>query len=61
MARKPNYQFDRSERERKKAAKKAAKLSAKQEARETKELSDSGMAPDPEDLSSKQAAKSWES
>lgn len=30
MARKPNYQFDRSERERLKAAKKAERLSAKQ-------------------------------
>ena len=36
MAKKPNYQFDRSERERKKAAKKAAKLNAKKDARETK-------------------------
>ena len=30
MARKPNYQFDRSERERLKAAKKAERLLAKQ-------------------------------
>ncbi len=60
MSRKPNYQFDRSERERKKAAKKAAKLSAKQEAREIKELSDASIASDPAELSSKQAAKSWE-
>ena len=30
MARKPNYQFDRSERERKKAAKKAERQNAKQ-------------------------------
>jgi len=30
MARKPNYQFDRYERERLKAAKKAERLSAKQ-------------------------------
>ena len=29
MARKPNYQFDRLERQRRKAAKKAAKLKAK--------------------------------
>ena len=31
MARKPNYKFDRLERERKKAAKKAAKLEAKRD------------------------------
>ncbi len=31
MARKPNYRFERSERERQKAAKKAARLLAKQE------------------------------
>ena len=36
MAKKPNYQFDRFERERKKAAKKAAKVSAKQAGREAK-------------------------
>ena len=30
MARKPNYRFEKSERERKKAAKKAAKQEAKQ-------------------------------
>ncbi|MBT3911322.1 MAG: hypothetical protein HOF27_16825 [Rhodospirillaceae bacterium] len=34
MARKPNYRFDRLERERKKAAKKAAKLQAKRDAGE---------------------------
>ncbi|MDD9878016.1 MAG: hypothetical protein OXR84_11305 [Magnetovibrio sp.] len=49
MARKPNYRFDRLERERKKAAKKAAKLQAKREAREaTDQPSD---APDADDLS----------
>lgn len=31
MARKPNYRFERSERDRQKAAKKAARLLAKQE------------------------------
>ncbi|MDJ0950826.1 MAG: hypothetical protein QNJ94_18090 [Alphaproteobacteria bacterium] len=31
MARKPNYRFERLERERKKAAKKAERLSARQE------------------------------
>ena len=31
MPRKPNYRFERSERERQKAAKKAARLAAKQE------------------------------
>ena len=36
MAKKPNYQFDRFERERKKAAKKAAKISAKQAGREAR-------------------------
>ena len=36
MAKKPNYQFDRFERERKKAEKKAAKISAKQAGREAR-------------------------
>lgn len=31
MAKKPNYRFERTERERQKAAKKAARLAAKQE------------------------------
>ena len=43
MARKPNYGFDRQERERKKAAKKAAKLEAKREAKGVDE--DSSDAP----------------
>ncbi|MDB5446792.1 MAG: hypothetical protein JWQ97_2109 [Phenylobacterium sp.] len=34
MARKPNYQFERSERERQKANKAAAKAAAKRESRE---------------------------
>ena len=37
MARKPNYQFDRLERKRKKAAKKAAKLKAKRNAKDDPE------------------------
>ena len=37
MARKPNYQFDRLERQRKKAAKKAAKLKAKRNAQDGNE------------------------
>ncbi len=35
MARKPNYRFERSERDRQKAAKKAARLAAKQGKTET--------------------------
>ena len=37
MARKPNYQFDRLERQRKKAAKKAAKIKAKRNAKDDPE------------------------
>ena len=37
MPRKPNYQFDRLERTRKKAAKKAAKLKAKRNAKDDPE------------------------
>ena len=37
MARKPNYQFDRLERSRKKAAKKAAKIKAKRNAKDDPE------------------------
>lgn len=36
MARKPNYSFERHEREKAKAAKKAARLAAKREKAETK-------------------------
>jgi hypothetical protein len=36
MARKPNYKFDRMERERAKAAKKAARLQAKKEKAESR-------------------------
>ena len=43
MARKPNYQFDRLERERKKAAKKAAKLEAKQAARDDLDADDDAL------------------
>jgi hypothetical protein len=46
MARKPNYQFDRMERERLKAAKKAERAALKEEARKKKtEESESGDAP----------------
>ena len=37
MARKPNYQFDRLERQRKKAAKKAAKIKAKRNVKDDTE------------------------
>jgi hypothetical protein len=40
MARKPNYKFEKFERERQKAAKKAAKLKAKQEAKDDGEGGD---------------------
>jgi len=44
MARKPNYQFERKERERLKADKAAAKASAKREQRERMRAA-SGMSP----------------
>jgi len=40
MARKPNYKFEKMERERQKAAKKAAKMKAKQETKDDSEGSD---------------------
>ncbi|MEM7044724.1 MAG: hypothetical protein AAF543_18090 [Pseudomonadota bacterium] len=40
MARKPNYRFERHERERAKAAKKAAKMEAKAEKKGELELTD---------------------
>ena len=40
MPRKPNYKFERSERERQKAAKKAARLAAKQEKAEARKAGD---------------------
>ena len=45
MARKPNYRFERSERDRQKAAKKAARLAAKQEKAELKSVSDTAPPP----------------
>ncbi|MEM7119768.1 MAG: hypothetical protein AAF563_00750 [Pseudomonadota bacterium] len=40
MARKPNYRFEKAERERQKAAKKAARLAAKQEKADIKKDED---------------------
>jgi hypothetical protein len=45
MARKPNYPFERMERERIKAAKVAEKANAKREARERERLQAEGGAP----------------
>ena len=45
MARKPNYRFERSERDRLKAAKKAARLAAKQEKAESKSVDDTPQPP----------------
>ena len=42
MARKPNYKFERMERDRAKAAKKAARLLAKKERAEKKHLAEAG-------------------
>jgi len=49
MARKPNYDFERRERERLKAIKVAEKAQAKKEARERARLENAGLAekPDP--------------
>lgn len=44
MPRKPNYNFERNERERAKAAKKAEKLAAKAEAKELTRSDDVGAA-----------------
>jgi hypothetical protein len=49
MAKKPNYRFERSERERQKAAKKAARLAAKQEKNEPQ--TDGETAPPPSEPS----------
>jgi hypothetical protein len=51
MARKPNYEFERRERDRLKAIKVAEKAQAKKEARERARLENAGAAnlePDPE-------------
>ncbi len=47
MARKPNYQFDRNERERQKAEKKAERQNAKKAKAEEKRLAEGGQ-PAPE-------------
>ena len=50
MARKPNYNFERQERERAKAAKKAARLEAKRdkaEKKNTENLEPDGRKPEP--------------
>jgi hypothetical protein len=47
MARKPNYQFERMERDRLKAAKTAQKASAKREERERARAAANGEATDP--------------
>ncbi len=52
MARKPNYGFDRQERERKKAEKKAAKREAKRDVKDAEEnLSEPSRADPPEEFS----------
>ncbi len=43
MARKPNYNFERRERERAKAAKKAARLEAKREKAEKRKAENAGL------------------
>ncbi len=45
MARRPNYKFERLERDRAKAAKKAARLKAKQEKAEKKRTEEEGEQP----------------
>ena len=49
MARKPNYSFERRERERLKAAKKAARLEAKRERAERKKALAAGLLPQDEE------------
>jgi hypothetical protein len=51
MARKPNYNFERMERERAKAAKKAARLEAKRERAERKKAEKAGLASADDELS----------
>ena len=51
MARKPNYKFERMERDRQKAAKKAARLEAKREKAELKKAENEGLLPDGEETS----------
>jgi hypothetical protein len=49
MARKPNYQFERAERDRAKAAKQAQKVAAKAEQRERDRAAEPGAAAQPAD------------
>ncbi len=49
MARRPNYKFERLERDRAKAAKKAARLKAKQEKAEMKKTEEGEQPPAPAD------------
>ena len=49
MARKPNYQFERAERDRQKALKVAAKAAAKRAEREAARTAAEGSAQDPDD------------
>ena len=51
MARKPNYKFERIERDRQKAAKKAARLEAKREKSDLKKAETEGLVPEGEDIS----------
>lgn len=51
MPRKPNYKFERLERERQKAAKKTARREAKKEKAENKRLDNEGPVPDGEESS----------
>ncbi len=50
MARKPNYRFERMERDRQKAAKKAARAEAKAKKAEMKKIDADGILPDPDDF-----------
>ena len=50
MPRKPNYKFERMERQRQKAAKKAARQEAKQEKADSRKAENDGLEPDDEDF-----------
>lgn len=59
MARKPNYRFERFERERKRAAKKAARAQAKADKKAEKagpDADEAGLTPDEEPGAAEQAA-----
>lgn len=51
MPRKPNYKFERLERQRQKAAKKAARLEAKKEKSDIRKAENDGLVPDGEEFS----------